>query len=306
MASGTSPVIAHWPPPDGTRRRHVPALLAEPVVKLMFRHVAYTADEMLGPARRRRRRASRSDPFELRRRPARDQCSGREQGHGAGPASVRRGIGAEAVVAFGDMPNDLSMLRWAGHGVAVAGAHPDVLAAAEEVAPGTTRTAWPGPGQAVFTAERSADDRSRRGAGDRARDAGPGHGITSTGTGTGQARPPGRGVDLAGTSRLERARPGGLPVPVGLLRPGGEFLDWADAVAARDSASRTRLRWCAGTRTSPTWSSWPAPEFPSFRPRSCPRRWGSRASRGADRPRCAGGQAGDWRGRSGTAAGSRR
>jgi hydroxymethylpyrimidine pyrophosphatase-like HAD family hydrolase len=44
-----------------------------------------------------------------------------------------RGIGREDVVAFGDMPNDLPMLEWAGHGVAVANAHPEVLAAADEV-----------------------------------------------------------------------------------------------------------------------------------------------------------------------------
>ena len=41
-----------------------------------------------------------------------------------------RGIGAEGVVAFGDMPNDLPMLAWAGRGYAMANAHPDVLAAA--------------------------------------------------------------------------------------------------------------------------------------------------------------------------------
>jgi HAD superfamily hydrolase (TIGR01484 family) len=44
-----------------------------------------------------------------------------------------RGLGPEAVVAFGDMPNDLEMLLWAGRGVAVANAHPDVLAVADEV-----------------------------------------------------------------------------------------------------------------------------------------------------------------------------
>jgi hydroxymethylpyrimidine pyrophosphatase-like HAD family hydrolase len=37
------------------------------------------------------------------------------------------------VLAFGDMPNDLPMLLWAGHGVAMGNAHPDVLAAADEV-----------------------------------------------------------------------------------------------------------------------------------------------------------------------------
>lgn len=47
-------------------------------------------------------------------------------------------ITAEDVVAFGDMPNDIPMLRWAGHGVAMGNAHPEAIAAANEVtAPNT-------------------------------------------------------------------------------------------------------------------------------------------------------------------------
>ena len=46
---------------------------------------------------------------------------------------ARRGIAAAEVAAFGDMPNDLPMLRWAGLGHAVANAHPEVLAAADAV-----------------------------------------------------------------------------------------------------------------------------------------------------------------------------
>ena len=42
-------------------------------------------------------------------------------------------IGPEQLWAFGDMPNDLPMLAWAGVGWAVANAHPDVLAAADRV-----------------------------------------------------------------------------------------------------------------------------------------------------------------------------
>jgi Cof subfamily protein (haloacid dehalogenase superfamily) len=45
----------------------------------------------------------------------------------------RHRVAAEEVVAFGDMPNDLPMLEWAGHAVAVANAHPAVLAAADGV-----------------------------------------------------------------------------------------------------------------------------------------------------------------------------
>jgi Cof subfamily protein (haloacid dehalogenase superfamily) len=46
---------------------------------------------------------------------------------------ARLGIRSEEVIAFGDMPNDLPMLAWAGHGVAVANAHPDVLQQAGEI-----------------------------------------------------------------------------------------------------------------------------------------------------------------------------
>jgi Cof subfamily protein (haloacid dehalogenase superfamily) len=41
------------------------------------------------------------------------------------------GVTADEVVAFGDMPNDLPMLAWAGTSYAVANAHPQVLAAVE-------------------------------------------------------------------------------------------------------------------------------------------------------------------------------
>lgn len=47
--------------------------------------------------------------------------------------AAERGIAAEDVWAFGDMPNDLAMLAWAGRGFAVANAHPSVLASADEV-----------------------------------------------------------------------------------------------------------------------------------------------------------------------------
>ena len=43
------------------------------------------------------------------------------------------GISAQDTVAFGDMPNDVPMLLWAGHGVAMGNAHPEAVAAANEV-----------------------------------------------------------------------------------------------------------------------------------------------------------------------------
>jgi hypothetical protein len=45
------------------------------------------------------------------------------------------GVAPDEVVAFGDMPNDLPMLAWAGTSYAVANAHPSVLEAVDHVAP---------------------------------------------------------------------------------------------------------------------------------------------------------------------------
>jgi Cof subfamily protein (haloacid dehalogenase superfamily) len=45
----------------------------------------------------------------------------------------RAGVPAADVVAFGDMPNDVPMLTWAGRAVAVGNAHPAVKEVADEV-----------------------------------------------------------------------------------------------------------------------------------------------------------------------------
>ena len=48
------------------------------------------------------------------------------------------GIDASEVIAFGDNNNDLSMLAWAGRGIAMANATPEVLASAREVTASNT------------------------------------------------------------------------------------------------------------------------------------------------------------------------
>ena len=45
----------------------------------------------------------------------------------------RYGIDKSEVVAFGDMPNDIPLLAWAGHSVAMGNAHPAVKEVADEV-----------------------------------------------------------------------------------------------------------------------------------------------------------------------------
>lgn len=54
---------------------------------------------------------------------------------GLAAVAQRLGVQHSSVIAFGDMPNDVPMLLMAGHGVAMANAHPEAIAAADEVAP---------------------------------------------------------------------------------------------------------------------------------------------------------------------------
>ncbi|WP_141807928.1 HAD family hydrolase [Nocardia bhagyanarayanae] len=52
---------------------------------------------------------------------------------GLATVAQRLGVQHSAIIAFGDMPNDVPMLAMVGHGVAMANAHPEALAAADEV-----------------------------------------------------------------------------------------------------------------------------------------------------------------------------
>jgi HAD superfamily hydrolase (TIGR01484 family) len=58
---------------------------------------------------------------------------GLTKARGLSLAARRLGVTAAETIAFGDMPNDLPMLAWAGYGVAMGNAHPHVRAAAHEV-----------------------------------------------------------------------------------------------------------------------------------------------------------------------------
>ncbi|MFI6447276.1 HAD family hydrolase [Kitasatospora sp. NPDC050543] len=52
---------------------------------------------------------------------------------GLAVAARRLGVRAADTIAFGDMPNDVPMFAWAAHGVAMANAHEQLLAVADEV-----------------------------------------------------------------------------------------------------------------------------------------------------------------------------
>ena len=62
-------------------------------------------------------------------------AAGVNKGYALSALAAKWGIDPADAVAFGDMPNDVELLTWAGHGVAMGNAHPDVLAVASEIAP---------------------------------------------------------------------------------------------------------------------------------------------------------------------------
>ncbi len=122
--------VPSWPAPDSAVAE-VAELLRAPVAKLLVKHPEWGPDEI------------HEIVAELAGDDATVTYSGNVlleiSGAGISKASTLEqlcadaDIAAEEVIAFGDMPNDVPMLCWAGHGVAVANAHLRVLEVADEV-----------------------------------------------------------------------------------------------------------------------------------------------------------------------------
>jgi Cof subfamily protein (haloacid dehalogenase superfamily) len=122
-----------WTTDANTVVAEIETLLSEPVAKLLGRHEDMGSDELLARAR-----AVVGDQLATLTHSSRDglleiSAAGISKASTLETVCAERGFGARDAVAFGDMPNDLPMLAWAGHSVAVANAHPDVLAVAAEV-----------------------------------------------------------------------------------------------------------------------------------------------------------------------------
>jgi Cof subfamily protein (haloacid dehalogenase superfamily) len=109
------------------------AALAGPAYKGFARAEDLTADELLAVARR-------IIPPDLATVTQAGlgyveiTAPGVDKGTGLAVVAAELGIGPEEALVFGDMPNDIAMFEWARwRRVAVANAHPDVLALADEV-----------------------------------------------------------------------------------------------------------------------------------------------------------------------------
>ncbi|MFJ9039832.1 HAD hydrolase family protein [Streptomyces sp. NPDC102406] len=115
-----------------TADREGSAVADQPVLKVLAFHPELGPDEFLALARAAvgdLAVITRSSPSALL------EISGRSVSKASTLelCCAERGISAAEVVAFGDMPNDMEMLAWAGTSYAMGNAHPDVLSAATGV-----------------------------------------------------------------------------------------------------------------------------------------------------------------------------
>ncbi|WP_406478057.1 Cof-type HAD-IIB family hydrolase [Streptomyces platensis] len=114
--------------PDGPDGGSAPAFPDQPVIKLLAHHPELDPDAFLALAHTAAgdlATFTRSSPTAL----LEISGPGVSKAGTLARCCAERGIAPEEVVAFGDMPNDIAMLSWAGTSYAMANAHPDVLAA---------------------------------------------------------------------------------------------------------------------------------------------------------------------------------
>ncbi|MCG5432984.1 HAD family hydrolase [Mycobacterium sp. MYCO198283] len=133
----SSPGYEHaWLNPDNTEVS-LADVLAAPAVKLLIRKAGARSSEMA--AQLGRYITTQGDlTYSTNNGLVEVMPRGISKASGVREVAEPWGIAAEDVVAFGDMPNDVPMLVWAGLGVAMGNAHPQVIAAADEVtAPNT-------------------------------------------------------------------------------------------------------------------------------------------------------------------------
>ncbi|MBC7269407.1 MAG: Cof-type HAD-IIB family hydrolase [Streptomyces sp.] len=106
-------------------------LWCAPISKVLLRHPALSDDELASVARAvvgSLATVTMSGPGTVELQPC-----GITKATGLALAARHLGVLPEDTVAFGDMPNDIPMFDWAGHGVAMANAHPELKAIADEV-----------------------------------------------------------------------------------------------------------------------------------------------------------------------------
>jgi Cof subfamily protein (haloacid dehalogenase superfamily) len=111
-------------------------LADEPVVvKLLYRVESGVADDMLAAARAALEGIAEPVHSDAASGMLEIAAAGVSKASTLADLAAEDGIGPQDVVAFGDMPNDVPMLLWAGTGYAMAGGHPEAVAAADRTVP---------------------------------------------------------------------------------------------------------------------------------------------------------------------------
>ena len=110
-------------------------LLTAPIIKLLARHADMTASELLDAAHAAVENLAglATTTYSIEGGLLEISAVGISKAFALERLAAEHDITAAEVIAFGDMPNDVPLLTWAGRGVAVANAHPDVIAVADEV-----------------------------------------------------------------------------------------------------------------------------------------------------------------------------
>jgi Cof subfamily protein (haloacid dehalogenase superfamily) len=120
-----------WEPPAGTRVADALELLEDPATKIILRHAGHEVEAVAAVARELA--GGRATVVQSGGEAVEVTAIGVNKAAGLAEVAAEHGIGAAEVIAFGDFLNDVPMLAWAGRGVAVANAHAEVLAIADEV-----------------------------------------------------------------------------------------------------------------------------------------------------------------------------
>lgn len=108
-------------------------LVGQPAVKFLIRNTDYTAPELYDLI------APHIDPelahltYSMQQGILEVAAPNVTKRRGVEWLAEHIGVAQQETIAFGDMPNDIEMLTWAGCGVAMANAHPEVKAAADAV-----------------------------------------------------------------------------------------------------------------------------------------------------------------------------
>ncbi|WP_327354158.1 HAD family hydrolase [Streptomyces sp. NBC_01304] len=107
------------------------ALWSEPINKVLMRHASLTDDELAAAARGAADglvTVTMAGPGTVELQPL-----GISKASGLALAAESLGLTAAETITFGDMPNDVPMFRWAAYGVAMANAHHELKAIADEI-----------------------------------------------------------------------------------------------------------------------------------------------------------------------------